>query len=68
MTELVTVASDTSGPNYGLIYVLFIIAGLLCGGVWSAYQARNKRATYALALLAGVTLAAAVLWLIGEMT
>ncbi|MEJ5997058.1 hypothetical protein [Corynebacterium sp. H130] len=68
MAELVTVASGASEPNYAFVYVLFIVAGLLVGGAWSAYQAENRKATYALAVTSALALAAAVMFLMGEMT
>lgn len=68
MPEIVTVASDAAQPNYAFVYILFIIAGLLVGGAWSAYQAGSKKATYGLAILSAIALAAALMWLIGEMT
>lgn len=68
MPELVTVASSASEPNYAFVYMLFILAGLLVGGAWSAYQAENKRATYGLAVVAAISLAGALFMLIGEMS
>lgn len=68
MPEIVTVASSTQQPNFALVYVLFILAGLLVGGAWSAYQAENRRATYGMAVIAAIALAGALLKLIGEMT
>lgn len=68
MPEIVTVASGTQQPNFALVYVLFILAGLLVGGAWSAYQAENRRATYGMAVIAAIALAGALLKLIGEMT
>ncbi|AKK09171.1 hypothetical protein HCH15_09815 [Corynebacterium testudinoris] len=54
--------------NNWLIYLLFIVAGLLVGGVWSAYQAGNKLLTIVLAVFAAVALTGAVLWMLGAMT
>lgn len=71
--ELATVAAalppaaEDRRPDW-LIYLLFIAAGLLTGGTWSAYQAGHKLITIILAVLAAVTLVAAVLWLMGVMT
>lgn len=48
-------------------YFLFIVAGLLVGGTWSAYKAGARIATIILGLLSVVALAGAVLWLIGAM-
>lgn len=68
MREIVTVASNAQQPNFALVYVLFILAGLLVGGAWSAYQAENRRATYGMAVIAAIALAGALFMLIGEMT
>ena len=68
MAEVVTVASSATGPNYAFVYILFILAGLLVGGAWSAYQAANRRATYGLAVIAAVAIIAALYMLIGEMS
>jgi len=46
---------------------LFILAGLLVGGAWSAYQAGSRFGTVVLGLLAVLATAGAVLWLVGEM-
>ena len=46
---------------------LFILAGLLVGGAWSAYQAGSRVGTVVLGLLAVLATAGAVLWLVGEM-
>ncbi|MBP2332306.1 hypothetical protein ACLB3A_10220 [Corynebacterium freneyi] len=46
---------------------LFILAGLLVGGAWSAYQAGSRVGTIVLGFLAVLALAGAILWLIGEM-
>ncbi|MDU0478014.1 hypothetical protein QVA66_02030 [Staphylococcus chromogenes] len=61
-------AQTAERPNYWLVYLLFIVAGLLVGGAYSAYQAGAKKMTYALAVLSAVALAAGLLWMIGEMT
>ncbi|CAM3151070.1 MULTISPECIES: hypothetical protein [Corynebacterium] len=36
------------------VVVLFLLAGLLAGGVWSAYQHGSKAVTIVLALLAAL--------------
>ncbi|WP_295626102.1 hypothetical protein [uncultured Corynebacterium sp.] len=46
---------------------LFIVAGLLVGGAWSAYQAGSRLGTIVLGLLAVLATAGAILWLTGEM-
>ncbi|AKK03471.1 hypothetical protein [Corynebacterium epidermidicanis] len=60
--------AQQSTDRYWLVYLLFIVAGLLVGGAYSAYQARSKKLTYLLAVLAAVALAAGLAWMIGEMT
>lgn len=63
------IAADAGqSQNYWLVYALFIVAGLLAGGVYSAYQAGSKRLTYLLAALCVVALCAGLAWMIGEMT
>lgn len=70
MPELVRIAQDQDGGsgNNWLIYLLFLVAGLLVGGTWSAYQNGSRILTVVLALIAAVAFAAAVLWMIGAMT
>ncbi|MFC3849644.1 hypothetical protein ACFORJ_05645 [Corynebacterium hansenii] len=46
---------------------LFILAGLLVGGAWSAYQAGSRAGTIIMGLLAVLATAGAILWLVGEM-
>ena len=46
---------------------LFILAGLLVGGAWSAYRAGSRVGTIVLGFLAVLALAGAILSLIGEM-
>lgn len=46
------------------VVVMFLVAGLLVGGAYAAYQAANKLAFWGLAALAIISLAAAVAWLI----
>ena len=49
--------------NFAVIF-LFLFAGLLVGGAYSAYQAANKLAFWALALLSVITIAAGIAWLV----
>lgn len=53
--------------NYWLVYLLFMIAGLLVGAGYSAYKAEKKGLTIGLGVLAVIALAGAVLWMIGEL-
>lgn len=66
-SQLAQSATDDSGGNW-LIYLLFIVAGLLVGGTWSAYQNGSKFFTVVLAVLAAVSFVGAILWMIGAMT
>lgn len=50
-----------------MIWLLFLVAGLLVGGAWSAYQNGSKFLTIVAGLLAVITTAAALAWMIGEM-
>ncbi|MFD5867616.1 hypothetical protein ACFWGD_03240 [Corynebacterium sp. NPDC060344] len=45
---------------------LFIVAGLLVGGAWSAYQAGSKFGTIVLGLLAVLATAGAIVWLLDQ--
>ena len=60
-------AAETSGlgGSQWLIWGLFIIAGLLVGGVYSAYQSGSKAATLIMAVIAAVAVLTAVLMLLG---
>lgn len=58
---------ESTQPNYWLVWGLFLIAGLLVGGVWSAYQNSSRALTVIMAVLAAVATLAAVLMLIGGM-
>ncbi|MGD7000935.1 hypothetical protein [Corynebacterium halotolerans] len=69
MIQLATVAQEQSGDNNNwMIYLLFIVAGLLVGGTWSAYQNGSKFLTGIMAVLAALAVLGAVMWLIGAMT
>lgn len=49
------------------VWSLFILAGLLVGGTWSFYQQGHKGVTVALGILAALSLAGALVVLIGSM-
>lgn len=51
--------------SYWLVMGLFLVAGLLVGGVISAYQNGSKAATLVMAVIAAGFVVAAVLVLIG---
>ncbi len=70
MPELVRLAQDqdSGSGNHWLVYLLFLVAGLLVGGTWSAYQNGSRALTIFLALTSAVAFAGAVLWMIGVVT
>lgn len=46
------------------VLFLFLVAGLLIGGAWSAYQNDSKLMTVVAGVLAAIAIAAAVAWLL----
>lgn len=48
-----------------MILVLFLVAGMLVGGAWSAYQQGAKAMTVVASLLAAITVVAAISWMVG---
>ncbi|STC68265.1 MULTISPECIES: hypothetical protein [Corynebacterium] len=53
------VLAQGSSPGIGgslFIWILFIIAGILVGGAWSAYQNGSKKATLFMVVFAAVAL------------
>lgn len=66
MGEVATLAQAANPLTYWPVWGLFLLAGLLVGGTWSAYQNSSKAATVVLAVLAAAaTLAAVTLLLRG---
>ena len=51
--------------SYWMVMGLFLVAGLLVGGVISSYQNGSKAATLVMMVLAGVAVVGAVLVLLG---
>ncbi|WP_165010120.1 hypothetical protein [Corynebacterium lizhenjunii] len=47
-----------------MVMILFLLAGLLVGGAWAAYQNGAKYWTLIAGILATVTLGAAVAWMV----
>lgn len=47
-----------------VVLILFIVAGVLIGGAWSAYQNDSKLLTVVAGVLAAITVAAALAWLL----
>lgn len=69
MGPIDTVAQEPAAESGSwLIYLLVLVAGLLVGGTYSAYQSGNKFLTVIMAVLATVSSVGAVMWLIGAMT
>lgn len=71
MPVFAIVAADSAGAGMEkswLVYLLFLVAGLMVGGTWSMYQAENKLLTIVFAMIAAVAFLGAILWLIGVMT
>ncbi len=52
---------------YLAVWILFLIAGLLVGGAYAAYQAESRLWTFIGGALAAISFGAAVAWLISEM-
>ncbi|NMF31044.1 hypothetical protein HF851_01980 [Corynebacterium ammoniagenes] len=52
---------------YLVIIVMFLIAGMLVGGAWTAYKQGSKFWTFMAAVLALAAMATAIVWMIGEM-
>ncbi|EEI78633.1 hypothetical membrane protein [Corynebacterium striatum] len=48
-----------------MILILFLVAGLLFGGAWSAYQQGSKFFTLVAAVLGAVSAAVALAWMFG---
>lgn len=47
-----------------IVLILFLVAGVLLGGAWSAYQNDSKLLTVVASVLAAITVAAALAWLL----
>lgn len=60
MSEIATLAQASNPLTYWPVWGLFLLAGLLVGGTWSAYQASSKVATILLAFLAVAATVAAL--------
>lgn len=54
-------AAGTTG-DYLVSYILFLIGGLLVGGVWSAYKAENILLAVALSACALVSIGGGIAW------
>ncbi|AKE41519.1 hypothetical membrane protein [Corynebacterium kutscheri] len=51
--------------NYWLVYLLFMIAGFLVGGVWTAYKNGSTIAMIVLGVLAFIAGATGIFWAMG---
>lgn len=67
MHSIATVAQEGQDPGTWLVYLLFIVAGLLVGATWSSYQSGSRPLTVFLALCAALAFAGAVFWMMGAM-
>eukprot|EP01110_Echinostelium_bisporum_P010818 TRINITY_DN4368_c0_g2_i1.p2 TRINITY_DN4368_c0_g2~~TRINITY_DN4368_c0_g2_i1.p2 ORF type:complete len:61 (+),score=2.89 TRINITY_DN4368_c0_g2_i1:81-263(+) len=47
-----------------VVLILFLVAGVLIGGAWSAYQSDSKLLTVVAGVLAAIIVAAALAWLL----
>lgn len=62
-------APESSGDtSFWPMLILFLLAGLLVGGTWSAYQNGGKITTVVMAVLAVLACAAAILWMVGAIS
>ena len=61
------VAQAASGNNYWLVYLMFLIAGVLAGGTLSVYKIGCRCFGVVFVVLAGIAVAAGILWMVGEM-
>ncbi|MEX3513853.1 MULTISPECIES: hypothetical protein [unclassified Corynebacterium] len=52
---------------YMMVWILFLLGGLLLGGAWTAYQSGSRFWTIVAAALGGITTITALIWMIGEM-
>lgn len=60
------VAQSTIPPaSFLMVYVLFLVSGLLVGGAWAAYRADNKLMVIVLGVLAAMAAAGGVVWAVG---
>ncbi|GAA1474178.1 hypothetical protein P4N68_00350 [Corynebacterium felinum] len=57
--------NTAANDNYWLVYLMFMFAGLLVGGTWSAYKQNNTMMTVILGGLAVLAAGAGIAWAIG---
>ena len=50
-----------------MVYLMFLIAGVLAGGTWSMYKNDSRGFAVVLGVLAVIAAAAGILWMVGEM-
>ncbi len=63
---LIAAQAESSG-NYVLVYVMFLVAGLLVGGAWSMYKNGSIILAAVFVGCAAVAAIAGILWMIGEL-
>lgn len=60
------VAQSTIPPaSFLMVYVLFLVSGLLVGGAWAAYKADNKLMVIVLGVLAAMSAVSGVVRTVG---
>lgn len=50
-----------------VVLLMFLVAGMLVGGAWTAYKQGSKFWTFVAAVLALAATATAIAWMTGEM-
>ena len=68
ITGTVSLAQASADSQAWLVYLLFIVAGVMAGGCWSAHKAGNKILLVVTAILTLVAFGAALTWMIVEMS
>lgn len=66
-TIVVCAGAGGNGGSHAAVYMLFILAGLLTGGMYSAYKARAKVMTIVLGIAAAVVCALALSWMMSAL-
>ncbi|AHI23134.1 hypothetical protein [Corynebacterium vitaeruminis] len=64
MSEAI-LAQNASAGSYLLVYIMFLVAGLLVGGAWTTYKHDNKVLSIVLGACAVMAAAAGILWAVG---
>ncbi|WBT07973.1 hypothetical protein PAB09_08650 [Corynebacterium sp. SCR221107] len=61
----IPLAAEQSTGSYLVVYILFMIAGLLVGGCWTTYKNDHKILAFVLGACALVAVLGAILWAVG---